>query len=209
MQEENHHGGSRPWPRYIEETVKATGRRPSRGQMFIKFYTAPDGEIKDAHAKAVAETIKRLEAEGCSLEWSPNDSLAQAMNKPEHRGHIRMLGAGLTKNQVFGTAAAESSTSGSVSSTMPHKPAYVQQLENRVSQLETILRSVAPSHFVGSSSSTAVPQTQTQQPYVPQPPPSQPNDQSQFADIDFDLDNLPAHLAYWMNNVSEFNYASN
>ncbi|CAN1141588.1 hypothetical protein LINPERHAP2_LOCUS37776, partial [Linum perenne] len=67
MQEENHHGGSRPWPRYIEETVKATGRRPSRGQMFIKFYTAPDGEIKDAHAKAVAETIKRLEAEGCSL----------------------------------------------------------------------------------------------------------------------------------------------
>ncbi|CAN1156506.1 hypothetical protein LINPERPRIM_LOCUS20251, partial [Linum perenne] len=55
--------------------------------MFIKFYTAPDGEIKDAHAKAVAETIKRLEAEGCSLKWSPHDSLAQAMNKPEHRGH--------------------------------------------------------------------------------------------------------------------------
>ncbi|CAN1120134.1 hypothetical protein LINPERPRIM_LOCUS48, partial [Linum perenne] len=61
---------------------------------------------KDAHAKAVAETIKRLAAEGCSPEWSPHDSLAQAMNKPEHRGHIRMLGAGFTKSQVFGTAAA-------------------------------------------------------------------------------------------------------
>ncbi|CAN1764778.1 hypothetical protein LINPERHAP1_LOCUS9406 [Linum perenne] len=89
---------------------------------------------------------------------------------------------------------------------MPHKPDYVQQLENRVSQLETILRSIAPTQFVGSSSSAAVPpQTQDhQQSYVPQPPTyhpiSQPTDQSQFAEFDFDLENLPAHLASWMNN---------
>ncbi|CAN1826141.1 hypothetical protein LINPERHAP1_LOCUS31423, partial [Linum perenne] len=58
------------------------------------------------------------------------------MNKPEHRGHIRMLGIGFTKSQVFGTSTAAvggSSTSGSVSSTMPYRPEYVQQLENSVS----------------------------------------------------------------------------
>ncbi|CAN1136103.1 hypothetical protein LINPERPRIM_LOCUS20885, partial [Linum perenne] len=52
------------------------------------------------------------------------------MNKPEHRGHIRMLGEGFTKSQVFGTHAGQGmSTSESVSSVPKHKPEYVQQLE--------------------------------------------------------------------------------
>ncbi|CAN1149064.1 hypothetical protein LINPERPRIM_LOCUS38428, partial [Linum perenne] len=61
------------------------------------------GNFKDAHAKVVAETIQRIEDECCSPEWSPQDSLAQAMNKPEHRGHIRMLGEGFTKSQDVGS----------------------------------------------------------------------------------------------------------
>ncbi|CAN1790288.1 hypothetical protein LINPERHAP1_LOCUS18769, partial [Linum perenne] len=146
------------------------------------------------------------------------------MNKPEHRGHIRMLGEGFTKGQVFGTHAGQGmSTSESVSSVPKHKPEYVQQLESRVSQLETILRSIAPTQFAGASSSSAVPPTQTQpndqQPYVPQPYVPQPSvpvqqsyvpqpvhqpqttqatDQSVFPDFDFD--NMPAHIAEWLNS---------
>ncbi|CAN1178669.1 hypothetical protein LINPERPRIM_LOCUS37043, partial [Linum perenne] len=66
---------------------------------------------------------------------------------------------------VFGTAAVGgSSTSGSVSSTMPHRHEYVQQPESRVSQLVSIVRSLAPQQFVGSASSAAIPpQTQAYQ----------------------------------------------
>ncbi|CAN1126179.1 hypothetical protein LINPERPRIM_LOCUS4867, partial [Linum perenne] len=43
------------------------------------------------------------------------------MNKVEQRGHIRMLGTGCTKSQVFGTTVVGgSSTSVSVSSTRQH-----------------------------------------------------------------------------------------
>ncbi|CAN1159651.1 hypothetical protein LINPERPRIM_LOCUS22172, partial [Linum perenne] len=63
------------------------------------------------------ETIRQLEAAGVSTEWGPNDAFAQALNKPEHRGHVRMFGRHASKSQVFGTSA-ESSTSatGSISS---------------------------------------------------------------------------------------------
>ncbi|CAN1763991.1 hypothetical protein LINPERHAP1_LOCUS9079, partial [Linum perenne] len=116
-QEENHTRGSRPWGLYIEEEAEKTGQRPSRGQIFIKYYSWPNGEPKSAHAGSIMETIRQLEAAGVSTEWGPNDAFAQALNKPEHRGHVRMFGRDASKSQVFGTSV-ESSTSatGSISS---------------------------------------------------------------------------------------------
>ncbi|CAN1178670.1 hypothetical protein LINPERPRIM_LOCUS37043, partial [Linum perenne] len=66
--------------------------------------------------------------------------------------------------------------------------------------LVSIVRSLAPQQFVGSASSAAIPpQTQAYQQSYQQSnrQTSQPNDQSQFPEFDFD--NLPAHLASWMN----------
>ncbi|CAN1835469.1 hypothetical protein LINPERHAP1_LOCUS34438, partial [Linum perenne] len=63
--EENHIGGSRPWRLYIEEEQRKTGLRPTRGQIFIKFYSWPNGEPKSAHAGAIMDSIRRLEAVGC------------------------------------------------------------------------------------------------------------------------------------------------
>ncbi|CAN1136503.1 hypothetical protein LINPERPRIM_LOCUS22569, partial [Linum perenne] len=71
------------------EEAEKTGQRPSRGQIFIKYYSWPNGEPKSAHAGAIMETIRQLEEAGVSKEWGPNDAFAQALNKPEHRGHVR------------------------------------------------------------------------------------------------------------------------
>ncbi|CAN1156731.1 hypothetical protein LINPERPRIM_LOCUS20376, partial [Linum perenne] len=74
--EENHTRGSRPWGLYIEEEAEKTGQRPSRGQIFIKYYSWPNGEPKSAHAGSIMETIRQLEAAGVSTEWGPNDAFA-------------------------------------------------------------------------------------------------------------------------------------
>ncbi|CAN0860664.1 hypothetical protein LINGRAHAP2_LOCUS8004 [Linum grandiflorum] len=110
LQLENHRGGRRPWDRYIEETLQMTGRRPSRGQLFQHFFKWPDGSYKSEHARMVAATITRLEAAGAPTEWGPNDSLAQALNNPEHRGHVRMLGLGFTQTRAWGHAASSSAS---------------------------------------------------------------------------------------------------
>ncbi|CAN1289773.1 hypothetical protein LINPERPRIM_LOCUS20437 [Linum perenne] len=47
IQEINHHGGSRPWVQYIEEHIAKTGVKPSRGQLYIKFYKLDKGDEKD------------------------------------------------------------------------------------------------------------------------------------------------------------------
>ncbi|CAN0919680.1 hypothetical protein LINGRAHAP2_LOCUS31586 [Linum grandiflorum] len=110
LQQENHRGGRRPWDRYIEETLQKTGKRPSRGQMFQHFFKLPDCSYKSEHSRMVAATITRLEAEGAPTEWGPNDSLAQALNKPEHRGQVWILGLGFTQTRAWGHAASSSAS---------------------------------------------------------------------------------------------------
>ncbi|CAN1340342.1 hypothetical protein LINPERPRIM_LOCUS38808, partial [Linum perenne] len=47
------------------------------------------------------DSIRHLEAAGCPREWGPNDSLGKALNKPEHRGHVRMMGRRFTQALVI------------------------------------------------------------------------------------------------------------
>ncbi|CAN1142788.1 hypothetical protein LINPERPRIM_LOCUS26176, partial [Linum perenne] len=82
IQETNHHGGSRPWARYIEEQISKTGVKPSRGQLYIKFYKLDRGDEKD---RKLADLIQELEANRAPIAWGPHDSLAQALNKDEPR----------------------------------------------------------------------------------------------------------------------------
>ncbi|CAN0917094.1 hypothetical protein LINGRAHAP2_LOCUS30090, partial [Linum grandiflorum] len=88
LQQENHHGGRRPWDRYIEETLQKTGKRPSRGQMFQHFFRLPDGSYISEHARMVAVTITRLDAERAPTEWGPNDSLVEVLNNSILRSHM-------------------------------------------------------------------------------------------------------------------------
>ncbi|CAN1805786.1 hypothetical protein LINPERHAP1_LOCUS24405, partial [Linum perenne] len=108
IQETNHHGGSRPWARYIEEQISKTGVKPSRGQLYIKFYKLDRGDEKD---RKLADLIQELEANGAPIAWGPHDSLAQALNKDEPRGRLRAGGVGKNKTLVYGRMRGRSESS--------------------------------------------------------------------------------------------------
>ncbi|CAN0925978.1 hypothetical protein LINGRAHAP2_LOCUS35060, partial [Linum grandiflorum] len=142
-QETNHRGGSRPWARYTQEHLEKTGVLPSRGQLWIKFHQLPNGEYKTTKGRVVAELVEQLEAAGAPTAWGPNDSLAQALAKPEHRGRLRAAGAGKLPSKVFGdrrrAAGYSSSSSSSVSSAVPASPGVRAELDTVKSQLTQTL----------------------------------------------------------------------
>ncbi|CAN1320155.1 hypothetical protein LINPERPRIM_LOCUS31569 [Linum perenne] len=73
IQEINHHGGSRLWARYIEEQIAKTGVKPSRGQLYIKFYKLDKGDEKDRKL-AVYSSMRGH----CDLSYSCATSISSA-----------------------------------------------------------------------------------------------------------------------------------
>ncbi|CAN1187821.1 hypothetical protein LINPERPRIM_LOCUS32062 [Linum perenne] len=155
LQEDNHHSG-----RFTEQTISKTRQRPSRGQLFIKFYSLLNGEFKNTQAEAVAATIRQLEAAGCPPDWGPNDSLAQAMNKPEHHGHIWLLGPRASKIHVRVTNHSTNQAYNQLFVELKATQFELAEHKARIARVEQILSTIV------TANSTAIPRTQQ----APTPP---------------------------------------
>ncbi|CAN1292564.1 hypothetical protein LINPERPRIM_LOCUS21633 [Linum perenne] len=159
-------GGSRLWARYIEEQIAKNGVKPSRGQLYIKFYKLDKGDEKD---RKLADLIRELEANGAPTAWGSHDSLAQALNKEEPRSRLRAGGVGKNKTLVYGSMRGSSAASISLaapSSIAPSRDEFNKLLET-VQQLMT--------HMASSQGSATQPPAYQQMPppaYHQMPPPA-------------------------------------
>ncbi|KAH1226145.1 hypothetical protein GmHk_11G032886 [Glycine max] len=92
--------------------------------------TKKTGDMTSEAAKEIADKIDALEeqaSQGSFVTHGRHDILTAAIGRPEHPGRVRVVGAGITIKQYFGSASRTSSIA----------PEYLQQLTQQIKdQLE-------------------------------------------------------------------------
>nr|XP_025685319.1 uncharacterized protein LOC112786118 [Arachis hypogaea] len=130
-----HTGGSKPISRKRHEIFLETGRKISRGEMYIETHKKRDGSFVTDEARDIAEQIEVLMTQNDKDESGPstNDAIGKVFGE-EHSGRVRCMGMGATPTNTFRNGnhpsqLANSSTS--MSSTTNYSQADFKRLESK------------------------------------------------------------------------------
>ncbi|XP_057723261.1 uncharacterized protein LOC130939176 isoform X1 [Arachis stenosperma] len=130
-----HTGGSKPISRKRHEIFLETGRKISRGEMYIETHKKRDGSFVTDEARDIAEQIEVLMTQNEKDESRPstNDAIGKVFGE-EHSGRVRCMGMGATPTNTFRNGnhpsqLANSSTS--MSSTTNYSQADFKRLESK------------------------------------------------------------------------------
>ncbi|XP_015933013.1 uncharacterized protein LOC107459317 [Arachis duranensis] len=98
----SHTGGSKPISRKRHEIFLQTGRKISRGEMYIATHKKKDGSFVTDEARNIAEQIELLMTQNEKDESGPstNDAIGKVFGE-EHSGRVRCLGMGATPTNTF------------------------------------------------------------------------------------------------------------
>ncbi|XLS55000.1 hypothetical protein HN51_004755 [Arachis hypogaea] len=130
-----HTGGSTPISRKRHEIFLETGRKISRGEMYIETHKKRDGSFVTDEARDIAEQIEVLMTQNEKDESGPstNDAIGKVFGE-EHSGRVRCMGMGATPTNTFRNGnhlsqLANSSTS--MPSTTNYSQADFKRLESK------------------------------------------------------------------------------
>ncbi|KAL4372198.1 hypothetical protein AHAS_Ahas06G0241800 [Arachis hypogaea] len=132
-----HTGGSKPISRKRHEIFLQSGRKISRGEMYIETHKKKDGSFVTDEARDIAEQIELLMTQNEKDESgsSTNNAIGKLFGE-EHSGRVRCLGMGATPTNTFSQFA---NTSISMSSTN-YSQADFKCLESKFDGTLTVLK---------------------------------------------------------------------
>nr|XP_025648559.1 uncharacterized protein LOC112743528 [Arachis hypogaea] len=81
-----------------------TGKKPSRGMMYIETHKRKDGSFVNNKALTIVEQIElNMTQSNTQFEVSPNDAVGKVL-WPEHSGRVRCMGMGAAPTNTFRNA---------------------------------------------------------------------------------------------------------
>ncbi|XP_025615148.1 uncharacterized protein [Arachis hypogaea] len=96
-----HTCGSKSNSRRRHEMYLETGKKPSRGMMYIETHKRKDGSFVNNKALTIVEQIElNMTQSNTQFEVSPNDAVGKVLG-PEHSGRVRCMGMGAAPTNTF------------------------------------------------------------------------------------------------------------
>ncbi|XP_057735808.1 uncharacterized protein LOC130951192 [Arachis stenosperma] len=96
-----HTCGSKSNSRRRHEMYLETGKKPSRGMMYIETHKRKDGSFVNNEALTIVEQIElNMTQSNTQFEVSPNDAVGKVLG-PEHSGRVRCMGMGAAPTNTF------------------------------------------------------------------------------------------------------------
>ncbi|XP_016202636.1 uncharacterized protein LOC107643484 isoform X2 [Arachis ipaensis] len=96
-----HTCGSKSNSRRRHEIYLETGKKPSRGMMYIETHKRKDGSFVNSEALTIVEQIElNMTPSNTQFEVSPNNAVGKVLG-PEHSGRVRCMGMGAAPTNTF------------------------------------------------------------------------------------------------------------
>ncbi|XP_020976922.1 uncharacterized protein LOC107637853 isoform X5 [Arachis ipaensis] len=100
----SHTCGSKSNSRRRHEMYLETGKKPSRGMMYIETHKRKDGSFVNNEALTIVEQIElNMTQSNTQFEVSPNDAFGKVLGH-EHSGRVRCMGMGAAPTNTFRNA---------------------------------------------------------------------------------------------------------
>ncbi|XP_025610863.1 uncharacterized protein [Arachis hypogaea] len=135
-----HTCGSKSNSRRRHEMYLETGKKPSRGMMYIETHKRKDGSFVNNEALTIVEQIGlNMTQSNAQFEVSPNDAVGKVLG-PEHSGRVRCMGMGAAPTNTFRNVRSRlNRMTISTNSARSSSPTTVAILQEKINNLESDL----------------------------------------------------------------------
>nr|XP_025677623.1 uncharacterized protein LOC112777466 isoform X1 [Arachis hypogaea]XP_025677624.1 uncharacterized protein LOC112777466 isoform X1 [Arachis hypogaea]XP_029151781.1 uncharacterized protein LOC112777466 isoform X1 [Arachis hypogaea] len=135
-----HTCGSKSNSRRRHEMYLKTGKKPSRGMMYIETHKRKDGSFVNNEALTIVEQIElNMTQSNTQFEVSPNDAVGKVLG-PEHSGRVRCMGMGAAPTNTFRNVRSRlNGMTISTNSAGSSSPTTAAILQEKINNLESDL----------------------------------------------------------------------
>ncbi|XLS84372.1 hypothetical protein HN51_034538 [Arachis hypogaea] len=135
-----HTCGSKSNSRRRHEMYLETGKKPSRGIMYIETHKRKDGSFVNNKALTIVEQIElNMTQSNTQFEVSPNDAVGKVLG-PEHSGRVRCMGMGAAPTNTFRNVKTRlNGMTISTNSAVSSSPTTAAILQEKINNLESDL----------------------------------------------------------------------
>ncbi|XP_020976920.1 uncharacterized protein LOC107637853 isoform X3 [Arachis ipaensis] len=136
----SHTCGSKSNSRRRHEMYLETGKKPSRGMMYIETHKRKDGSFVNNEALTIVEQIElNMTQSNTQFEVSPNDAFGKVLGH-EHSGRVRCMGMGAAPTNTFRNVRSRlNGVTISTNSAGSSSPTTAAILQEKINNLESDL----------------------------------------------------------------------
>ncbi|XP_025608052.1 uncharacterized protein [Arachis hypogaea] len=135
-----HTCGSKSNSRRRHEMYLETGKKPSRGMIYIETHKRKNGSFVNNEALTIVEQIElNMTQSNAQFEVSPNDAVGKVLG-PEHSGRVRCMGMGAAPTNTFRNVRSRlNGMTISTNSAGSSSPTTAAILQEKINNLESDL----------------------------------------------------------------------